>query len=77
MSQRSAIESYAPFGRMRRPAAPMQTLPVKQYRIVDDWTHQLLATRIEFDDAIEELARLRGVHRTNEITLLAEVEVKG
>ena len=54
----------------------MQTLPVKQYRIVDDWTHKLLATRVEFDDAIEELARLRGVHRTNEITLLAEVEVK-
>lgn len=54
----------------------MQVLPVKQYRIVDDWTHQLLATRLEFDAAVEELARLRELHQANEITLLAEVEVK-
>lgn len=52
----------------------MQVLPVRKYRIVNDYTKRIEFETPSFDEAVERAEQLRKANTEDEITLLAEVD---
>jgi len=55
-------------------SAEMQVLPVRKYRIVNDYTKRIEFETPSFDEAVERAEQLRKANTEDEITLLAEVD---
>ena len=55
-------------------SAEMQVLPVRKFRIVNDWTRTILFSTQDLDEAVERAEELRNANTHDEITVLAEVD---
>jgi hypothetical protein len=55
-------------------SAEMQVLPVRKFRIVNDWTRTILFSTQDLDEAVERAEELRNANTHDEITILAEVD---
>lgn len=55
-------------------SAEMQVLPVRKFRIVNDWTRTILFSTQDLDEAVERAEELRNANTHDEITILSEVD---
>lgn len=55
-------------------SAEMQVLPVRKFRIVNDWTRTILFSTQDLDEAVERAEELRNANTHDEITISAEVD---
>ena len=55
-------------------SAEMQVLPVRKFRIVNDWTRTILFSTQDLDEAVERAEELRNANTHDEITILAAVD---
>lgn len=55
-------------------SAEMQVLPVRKFRIVNDWTRTILFSTQDLGEAVERAEELRNANTHDEITILAEVD---
>lgn len=55
-------------------SAEMQVLPVRKFRIVNDWTRTILFSTQDLDEAVERAEELRNANTHDEITILADVD---